>query len=53
MSEYRREICHEAKVVANYFNTFFTGIASTLVNKLPSCLDELPARFIKDGANVL
>ena len=96
------EVCHEAKVVANHFNNFFTGIASTLVSKLPSCsnlfgtdsnifksfysskltdgtscvltpvsecfvlkellklnsskstgLDELPARFIKDGANVL
>ena len=96
------EICHEPKIVANHFNSFFTNIASKLVEKLPSCpkmfdtnsgvfrlfysqklqqnasfllapvsedlvykellklnsskstgLDEIPERFIKDGANVL
>ena len=96
------EICHEPKTVADHFNSFFTNIASELVQKLPRCLnmfdtnsgifksfyseklqentsfllspvsedfvykellklnsskstglDELPARFIKDGANVL
>ena len=31
------KVCHEAKVVANHFNNFLTGIASTLVSKLPSC----------------
>ena len=31
------EICHNSKLVANHFNTFFTTIASTLVSKLPTC----------------
>ena len=96
------EICHDSKLVANHFNTFFTTIASTLVSKLPTCsklfdydsvyfkafyegknneknvfslktvneqfvykeilnlnptkstgLDDIPARFIRDGAPIL
>ena len=39
MFKYNGEICHEAKSVANHFNELFTSIASTLVSKLPSCLN--------------
>ena len=30
------ENCFEPKKIANHFNTFFTTVASRLVNKLPS-----------------
>jgi len=30
------EICHDSSTVANHFNTFFTTVASSLVDKLPS-----------------
>ena len=37
--EINDETCFDPKIVADYFNNFFTSIASNLVDKLPACFN--------------
>ena len=42
------EVCLEEKTVAQTFNSFFTAVAFSLVDKLPSCTNQYYSQVVDD-----